>query len=115
MATLHVTPTEVRVSFTRTEKILGLLRDFTFPRTAVSGVSVHDDGLSAVGGLRAPGLAVPGRRRIGTWRRRGTRVAVSAVAGMPTLRVELTGQRFDEVVLSGTDAAAWAATLQSTQ
>lgn len=34
---------------------------------------------------------------------------------MPTLRVELTGQRFDEVVVSGTDAEAWAATLQSTQ
>jgi hypothetical protein len=112
VATLTMTASEIRVRFTRSEKILGLARDITFPRAAVTEVSVHDDALAAVRGLRAPGLAIPGRRRVGTWRAPGRRAAVSVVAGTPAVRIELTGQKYDEVVISSTDAEEWAAALR---
>lgn len=112
MATLQVTPTEVLVHFTTREKIGGLIGDQRIPRSAVTSVSVHDDALAAVRGLRAPGLAIPRRRLIGTWRRPRRRALVSVTAGTPALKLELTGQRYHEVVLSSADAPAWAEQLR---
>ncbi|MGY1697915.1 hypothetical protein ACI780_23710 [Geodermatophilus sp. SYSU D00814] len=108
MATIQTTPQTLSVSLTRTEKVLGLLRDLEVPRAAVRSVEVVPDGLAAARGLRAPGLGLPGRRLIGTWRRRGTRAFVSVRRG-PAVRLHLTGQRFDTVLVSADDAAAVAA------
>ena len=71
MATVQLDETTVTVRFTRAEKFWGVLRDVEFPRSAVREVEVVPEPLSAVRGLRAPGLAWPGLRKIGTWRRRG--------------------------------------------
>ena len=72
------------------------------------------DGLAAARGLRAPGLGLPGRRKIGTWRRIGERSLVSVRRGQPALRIALEGQRYDTLV-SGTDEpAALAAALTGT-
>lgn len=112
MATLHVDPTTVRVELSRSEKVFGLLRDQAFPVSAVTAVDVVDDGPGAVRGIRAPGLALPGRR-VGTWRGRGRRVLVAVVADEPAVRIALRGQRFDEVLLSHADARSWAAAVRS--
>ncbi|MCW2813355.1 MAG: hypothetical protein JWN84_810 [Nocardioides sp.] len=106
MATLHVTSTTVRVELTRTEKVLGLLRDIEVPLGSVTSARIVDSR-GAVQGIRSPGLAVPRRRKIGTWRSRGRRTAVSVRAGEPTLRLTLDGAAYDEVVVSSPEAPAW--------
>lgn len=111
MATLHVSPATVRVELSRTEKLLGLLRDHSFATSAVTAVEVVDDGPGAVRGLRAPGLGLR-RRKVGTWRGRGRRTLVSVRSGQPAVRVSLRDQEFDEVLVSHPDARSWAEALR---
>ncbi|MGY1773065.1 hypothetical protein [Blastococcus sp. SYSU D00813] len=110
MATLSATPTTLTVTLTRSEKLWGLLRDLEVPRSAVRSVEVVPDGQAAARGLRAPGLGLP-RRRIGTWRARGEKSLVSVRRGQAAVRVRLTGQRFDTLLVGTDDAAAVAAEL----
>lgn len=104
MATIEVTPTTLHIRYTRGEKIGGLLRDLTVPRALVTDVSVEPDGLAAARGIRAPGLAIPGRRKIGTWRGRAQRTAVSVRRGQPAVRVRLEGHRFSQLLIGTPDA-----------
>jgi hypothetical protein len=108
MATVTTTPQTLTLTLTRGEKILGLLRDLDVPRSAVEAVDVVPDGLTAVRGIRAPGLGLPGVRAIGTWRRRGEKSLVSVRRGQPAVRVRLTGQRFDTLLVGADDAATLA-------
>jgi len=112
MADIDITAQALSVRLTRREKVAGLLRDLAVPITSVTSVTVEDDGLRAVRGLRAPGLALPRRLKIGTWRRRGGRSMVVVRAGVPTLRVALEGERYDELLLSDPDARELAAELR---
>ena len=102
MATIETTPETLRISLTRAEKVLGLLRDLEVPLAAVRSAEVVPDGLAALRGLRAPGLGLPSRR-VGTWRRRGSRTFVSVRRG-PAVRLELAGQRFDTALVTVDDA-----------
>ena len=114
MATIETTQGTVRIRLTRTEKFFGLLRDLEVPRSAITAVEAVPSGLAAVRGLRAPGLGLPGVRAIGTWRRRGEKAYVSVRRNQPAVRLRLTGQRFDTVLVSSDDAAALAAELSPT-
>jgi hypothetical protein len=104
MARIDLAPHTLSVRLTRREKVAGLLRDLVVPWSAVTSVSVEDDGVGAVRGLRAPGLALPRRAKIGTWRRRTGPAMVVVRAGVPTLRIALTGERYDELLVSHPDA-----------
>ncbi|SNX97799.1 hypothetical protein SAMN06893097_108164 [Geodermatophilus sabuli] len=108
MATVTTSPQTFTLTLTRGEKLLGLLRDLDVPRSAVESVDVVPDGLTAVRGIRAPGLGLPGVRAIGTWRRRGEKSMVSVRRGQPAVRVRLTGQRFDTLLVGADDAATLA-------
>ena len=114
MATLQSTATAVRIHFSRAEKVAGLVRDVEVPRDAVAAVEVVPEPLTALHGLRAPGLALPGVRKIGTWRGRGTRTLVSVRRDQPAVRVELTGQRWTGLLIGADDAARLAAELTPT-
>lgn len=109
MVTTQPTPTTLVVRLTRAEKIAGLLRDVEVPLSAVRDVEVVPDPLVAMRGLRAPGLALPGVRKVGTWRARGERTLVCVRRGQPAVRVRLEGQRFDTLLLGDDDAAGLAA------
>jgi hypothetical protein len=111
MATLQLTPTTLRVRLSRGEKIAGFLRDLEVPLAAVRDGEVVTDPLRDVRGLRAPGLALPGLRKVGTWRRAGERTLVSVRRGQPALCVRLTGQRYDTLLVGADDAEALAAEL----
>jgi hypothetical protein len=95
----------LRVRFTRAEKVSGLLRDIEVPLARVHDVVVEADGLQAARGLRAPGLALPGLRKIGTWRRAGHRTAVSVRAGEPAMRITLGDHKYSALLI-GTPLAA---------
>jgi hypothetical protein len=109
MATIDITPQTLTVRFTTAEHIGGLIRDITVPRGAVAAVAVEPDGIRAVSGLRAPGLGLPGRRKVGTWRGLGDRprrTAVSVSHGEPAVRITLVGQKFDQLLIGTKDAAS---------
>jgi hypothetical protein len=114
MATIDLTPQTLTVRFTTAEHVGGLIRDITVPRSAVTSVAVEVDGIRAVSGLRAPGLALPGRRKVGTWRGLGDqprRTAVSVTRGEAAVRITLAGQKFDQLLIGTTDAESVAETL----
>jgi hypothetical protein len=114
MATIDLTPQTLTVRFTTAEHVGGLIRDITVPRSAVTSVAVEADGIDAVSGLRAPGLALPGRRKVGTWRGLGEhprRTAVSVTHGEPAVRITLVGEKFDQLLIGTKDAASVADTL----
>jgi hypothetical protein len=112
MATVQRTDSDLSIRFTRAEKLAGLVRDVSVPRTAVTGAELVPDPLSALRGLRAPGLALPGVRKIGTWRGRGGRTLVSVRRDQPAVRIDLTDQRYDSLLVGTDDAAALAADLR---
>ena len=76
----------------------------------VTSTRVEQEGLHAVQGVRAPGLGLPGIRLIGTWRGKG-RTLVSVRRGEAAVVVELTGQRYDRLVIGVADASELAASL----
>ena len=110
MTTLQISGTALQVRFTPLEKVLGLVRDHDVPLSSVVTATLADDGLAAARGIRAPGLGIPGRRKLGTWRGRG-RTLVSARRGQPAVVLELDGQRFVRMVLGADDAHDLAARL----
>lgn len=115
MATVQTSDSTLSVRFTLAEKIGGLLRDVEVPRSAVTGAEVVDDPIAATHGLRAgfraPGFALPGVRKIGTWRGHGGKTLLCVRRGQPAVRVTLSGQRYDTLLIGADDAAAVAAAL----
>ena len=105
MSSIHVSDDTLTVRLTPLTKLAGLLRNQVVPLTAVTAVEVVQDGLAAARGLRAPGLALPGRRKVGTWRGRGARRLVDVRRGQPALRLQLRGERYEELLLGHDDAA----------
>ncbi|NMH98847.1 hypothetical protein [Pseudonocardia acidicola] len=105
MTTAQVTSDALEVTFTPGEKLAGLVRDIRIPLSAVRGAEVVADGLGATHGLRAPGLSLPGVRKIGTWRRPGEKALVSVRRDRPAVRVSLTGQHYDTLLLDVADPA----------
>ena len=111
MSTVSLIPGELTVELTTAEKVAGLHGDVRIPLTAITAVEVVPDALAAARGLRAPGLSLPGVRKIGTWRGRGARRFVDVRGGQPALRLHLEGQHYDELLIGHDDAAALAARL----
>jgi hypothetical protein len=111
MATLQLTPSTLAVRLTPGERIAGLLRNVEVPLAAVRSAEVVTEPLTDLRGLRAPGLALPGIRKVGTWRRPGERTMVCVRRGQPAVRVRLEGQRYDTLLVGTDDAAATAAAL----
>ena len=110
MATVDRSGDVLQVRLSAPEKVAGLLRDVEVPVASVRRATVEADALGAVRGVRAPGLALPGRVKIGTWRGHG-RTLVAVRRGVPALRLELTRGPYDAVLVSTPDAAALAAQL----
>ena len=104
MATAYLSDDCLKIRFTAWEKVFGFVRDTEFPVTALDSVSVAPDGYRLPHGLRAPGLAVPMRVKVGTWRGRGGRQLVSVRKGQPALHVQVHGSGYSDLMI-GTDAA----------
>jgi hypothetical protein len=113
MAEIRITDDQLHLELTAREKLAGLHGDIRVPVTSVQDVRVEPDALAAVRGLRAPGLAIPGRTKIGTWRGRGSRRFVVARRGVPAVHVTLRGVKPDELLVSLEDAEAVARSVRT--
>jgi len=89
------------------EKWAALRRtDVTIPLADVVSVEQVAEPFRLVHGLRAPGLAVPWRTKIGTWRSAGRKVFAATRVGLPGLRIVLHGNKFSEILVSLADSDA---------
>ena len=104
MARIELRDEEIRIELSLWEKIFGLMGSRTIPRSAVAEVALEPDPLGATRGLRAPGLGVPGRVKIGTWRGQGRKMFVSIRRSSPAVRIEATGLDRDAFLVSVPDA-----------
>lgn len=86
------------VRFSPAEHVLGLVRDLVVPLSSVEAVDLMDSWKD-VRGLRV-GLGLPRVRLVGTWYSRGHRQLVSLKRGVPALKVSMSGERYDEVLVS---------------
>ena len=113
MTQVRMTDGRLTARLQRWERVAGLLGDLDVPVTAVTAAEAVPDGTAALQGVRAPGLALPGGPRIGTWRGRRARRWVAVRPGQPALRVRLEGQRWDEVLVTTADAEQLADALRT--
>ena len=102
MADISLSDDRLTVQFSTAEKILGLVRDFSAPRSAITSVAAVESW-SEVRGLRI-GLGLPGYRLLGTWRAKNHKQLVALRRGEPAVKFTLTGTTYDEVVVSTADA-----------
>jgi hypothetical protein len=113
MSQLSIQNGTVTLHLTRAEKVAAVHGDVEFPLSAVTAVEVVPDALAAVHGLRAPGLALPGVRKVGTWRTREGAEFVVASAGQPGVRLHLQGQKLSSVLVGDADADELARTVDA--
>ncbi len=113
MTTANLTADTLQIRFTRGEKIAGLIRDIDLPLEAIRDAQVIPDGIAATRGLRAPGLGLPGYRKIGTWRRPGHKTIVSVHRDRPAVQITADDPRFDGLLLDVDDPEQLVAAIQA--
>lgn len=110
MATLDVHGDHLHLSLSGRERVAALHGDVVAPLSAVRSARATEDPFGELRGIRAPGLALPRRVAIGTWRGRGTKDFVVVRRGQPAVIVELGEHApFDRLVVGASDARERAA------
>ncbi len=101
MATLVVEDGQLTIVLSTWEKIGALIRsDVSVPFDSIVSAQRLDDARDGIRGLRAPGTGVPGRLALGTWRTAKTTDFVAVSRSDAGYLIELSGQRFDRLVVS---------------
>ena len=113
MSKLLIHDRTITIHLTTGEKVAGVHGDLEFPLSAVAAVDLVPDALAAAHGLRAPGMSLPGVRKVGTWRTREGAEFVVASAGQPGVRLHLQGQKLSSVLVGDLDADKLARTIEA--
>ncbi len=106
MAELTRVGEDLVVKLSRLEKVEAGHGDVSVPISSVQEVTVVDDAVHAVPGLKVIGSGWPGRFAIGTYSGGPDHVKTFAVVHHDHpkgLSVQLVGQRFDQLVISCED------------
>ena len=91
------------------DKLWGLRRRIEVPLTQVRGATYDPEALHAAKGMRAPGLALPNVKWVGTFRRHGQRTYWNVRRGGQTVVIELDPTaHFARLYLTVEDARALA-------
>jgi hypothetical protein len=115
MSTIHLTTDTIEIRLSPAERLSALHGDLRLPRPAILAAEVVNDGLAAVRGVRAPGVAIPRRLKIGTWRDRHGACFVSVRRDTPSLRLTFRQQRYNTILISTPNATTLAAELNPDQ
>ncbi len=114
MSTITFGPSSTTVTLTLLEGIVSFRGSITVPNSEIASLEVVDDALTHVQGIRAPGLGVPGERKIGIWRQGGTAMFVCVRRGKRAVRVNLQpGGQWAALLIGCDDAASIASTFQA--
>jgi hypothetical protein len=108
MAKVELTPTELKVHLSTSERIAALHGDLTFAGTQIRGAEVLDGKWWWQLGVRVPGTAIPGLIIAGTYLRKDDRVFASWRRGQQALAINLRGASYHRVIIGVDDAQALA-------
>ena len=75
--------------------------DVRVPLSAVRSVRRVDEARREIRGLRAPGTRLPKVIALGTWRRQGSRDFVAVYRREPGFVLEVDGQEFARIIVTG--------------
>jgi hypothetical protein len=103
MPRVTVTSGDVTIGLSRAEKLWTLSGDVRIPLDAIVDVAVVTDPLPAVHGLRSPGLSIPGRIKLGTWRSRRGRQFVAVRRGQRAVALTLRNHNFARALVGVDD------------
>jgi hypothetical protein len=104
MASVTVNSRDITVDLTTFERVFGLLPNLTIPIAHVRGVA-HNDAILADIGIRAPGLALPRRALIGTFRKWKFKDFVVWRNEPHFVVIDVTGEKWDRIVIGVGDPA----------
>ena len=99
MIDVDLTADRLRLHFSASEIVAGLVHDLDEPLSAVSSVALLRDPWHEVHGWRI-GLGLPGVWMLGTWWRPGGRQLVALRRDQAALRIRLRGAHYDELLIS---------------
>ena len=85
VSTITLDRDHLDIRFTVPERVGGLVKDQRVPVAAIRRVELVQNPIAATRGWRAPGLAVPGRRKVGHWRGRSGHELVAIRRGEPAI------------------------------
>lgn len=107
MTQVEVDTAGVRIALTRADRWAALRRtDVTVPFSCIRDVETAAEPMRLVRGLRAPGLSLPGRTKIGTWRKSGQKTFAATRRGRPGLRLRLENHAYEQILVSVPDGPA---------
>lgn len=90
MARVEIYPDRVVVRLSASEKTLAMRRrDVVLERASIRSAMITNDPWVWVRGVRAPGVHLPGRLALGTWRALGGHDFVVARSGRPAVVIDL--------------------------
>lgn len=85
------------------DKVWGFVRRIEVPIDQVRGAT-HDPGTTEeYKGVRSPGLGIPGRKWVGTWRKDGQRHYWNVTGRKTAIVIQTTSPRFQRLYLSVED------------
>jgi hypothetical protein len=106
MADLHVADGTLIVDLSAAERFFALhFSTPKIPTSAITGVTAVPDVYAQLRGIRAPGLGIPGRTAVGTWRGRGYKDFAVIYRRGPGVVVTTRDFPYERVLI-GTDDAA---------
>lgn len=105
MNTITVAEGELVIEPRGLDKLWGLRREIRVPLTHVRGATWDPDVAADPKGLRAPGLALPGKY-VGSFHRDGETTFWSVSDPRDNIVVQLAGEEFDRVVATVADPRA---------
>ena len=112
MADIHVADDMLIIDLTAAERLGSLhLSTVKIPISTITGITAVPSAAEQVRGFRAPGLGLPGRAAVGTWRGRGFKDFVVVYGRGPGVVVTTRDFPYDRVLLSTGDGDALVARL----
>lgn len=111
MPKLAFQQTDLHITLTGAEKLAALHGDLVIPLANMIGAEVLGPKWWMQLGLRVPGTGLPGVVIAGTYKWQGDNAFVSWTRGKQVLQINLTGHKYDRIVVGVDDAEAWVDTI----